>query len=235
MKDTAYYDQESSKYSKKRYPEFEITYTQFLFKRRLALLLNALQETFLQSSSVDLLEIGCADGYVLSTIKNLPIRIRSLIGIDISPAMIEVASQTATANKRFYVRGTHPMKKKAFHGVVEVGVLNLTDLSTDLLYVKDRLKTDGYFFCSIAASTSLLTKLKPESATDYHHFLTYEEYEREIRKYFFIAKSIPYGLFIPYLWRFPRVARIVQPSVETLLKTIIPNLFHEKLYILKMK
>lgn len=235
MKDTRYYDQESLRYSKKRYPESATTYTQFLFKERLAHLLRLLQESFANRRDLELLEIGCADGYVLSKVQALPIHTQRLIGVDISPGMIEAAKLGATEKTGFHLRGTYDFGQESFDGIIEVGVLNLTDLGPDLLFAKNHLREDGYYFCSIAASTSLTVKLKPDNENDYRHFLTYPEYEAEIRKEFHILRSIPYGLFIPYLWRFPSIARVVQPAIERLFRSVAPNVFHEKLFLLKKR
>ncbi len=233
MKDTLYYDQESGLYSKKRYPDLETTYTQFLFKRRLGILLEYLRTAFDGKPSVELLEVGCADGYVLSQVNGLALRAKRLLGVDISPGMVEVAKRRSTDKMRFCVRESYDFSREAFDGIIEIGVLNLTDFVSDVAFAKEHLKTDGYYICSIAASTALVAKLKPGNKEDYCHFLTYPEYEAELRKHFSVIRSVPYGLFIPYLWRSPRLARIIQPAVENLFKKLVPRLFHEKIYLLK--
>lgn len=233
MKDTAYYDKESIQYSEKRYPEISTQYTHFFFKRRLTLLLDLLAQV-VGAKETSLLEVGCADGVVLSTIAKKFDRLEKLIGIDISPEMINVARAHygSDTRARYYVRGESDLQDKMFDVVVEVGVLNLTDLRSDLAFARDHLKEGGHYIASLAATTSLVARLKP-SKEDYRHCMAFAEYERILSEYFTIEQRIPYGLFIPHLWKVPAFARRVQPVVESAFRRLVPHLYHEKIYLLR--
>lgn len=237
MKDTGYYDKESVQYSHKRYPDTSTQYTHFFFKRRLALVLGLLAQIVGAKQGMKLLEVGCADGYVLSRIANEFDGFGSLIGIDISPAMIAAAQMhyASDSRMRYYVRDAYDPQGDTFDVIVEVGVLNLTDLRADLQFARSHLRDNGYYVCSLASSTSLVAQLKPDSREDYRHHLSFAQYERILAEYFTVERRIPYGLFIPHLWKVPALARIIQPAVEQTVRAVCPNAFHEKVYLLKKR
>lgn len=236
MKNTTYYNDESIQYSKKRYPEHATNFTHFLFKKRLELLLRLLKDTSPNLPNRSFLEIGCADGVVsFEILKRYPM-IASLLGVDVSEGMINVAKAHNTfIHAQFSLRDDEELMKKHFNVVIEVGVLNLTDLAVDLSLAKQILQMDGYYICSLASSTSLSAKWKPENISAYKHLRTYDVYEKEITQHFEIRKTIPYGLFIPHLWKIPLIARVIQPAVEFFIRFFAPNLFHEKIYLLQKK
>ncbi len=236
MKDTKYYDKESVQYSQKRYPETEMHYVHFFFKRRLALLLGLLARITNGKRGMSLLEVGCADGFVLSTIAKKLSCFDTLVGIDISPQMIETAKAlNSDPRTHYYVRGERDFEKGSLDIIAEVGVLNLTDLREDLLFAKDHLKEGGYYICSLASSTSLTAKLKPSNRKDYKHFMSFTEYERTLREFFVIEARIPYGLFVPHIWKIPALARFIQPAVGQVFTKLLPNAFHEKIYLLRKR
>jgi SAM-dependent methyltransferase len=233
MKDNNYYNKESSVYSKKRYPEKSTYFVHFLFKRRLQILIKYLQ-LIAKKKEMSLLEIGCADGFVSIQIRENTNIFDEIVGIDISPEMIRIANSSNKDKEiKFLIRNNDINLNRKFDVIVEVGVLNLVDLYSELNFVKNNLTDDGIYICSVASRTSLLNKLKSEGERDFRHFHTFKEYEREIRRYFLITKSISYGLFIPYIWKMPVFAHLFQVIIEKILKDITPNLFHEKIYFLK--
>jgi hypothetical protein len=88
---------------------------------------------------------------------------------------------------------------------------------------------------SSAGKNSLHAKIKLTDKKYAEDYLSYPEYEAIISKYFNVVSSEIYGLFIPKLWVFPRLARKIQPTLEIMFRRILPNLFHEKIYLLKKK
>lgn len=233
MKDSNYYNKESLVYSKKRYPKRATYFVHFLFKKRLQILIESIQSVIKKRKGLSLLEIGCADGIVSVEIGNNIEVFDKIIGIDISTKMIEVANNNKNEKIKFLVRDKITNFNKKFDIIIEIGVLNLVNLSSEFAFVMDNLADEGFYICSIAAKTSTLNKLKPGGENDFKHFLTFKEYEREIEKSFLIIKSVSYGLFIPYIWKIPVFRYFLQVFIEKIFKNITPNLFHEKIYILK--
>ena len=234
MKDTEYYNKESSYYSDKRYPDISRDYTHFFFKKRLSILLNILKKISCRKKGQNLLEVGCADGFVSLAINDLHI-FENITGIDVSADMIQKAIENNHFPQvSFFVRGQENLSA-LYDVIVEVGVLNLTNEISEFEYAKKHLKQNGYYICSIAANTSIRSRLKfKKDGSGFSHLLTFKEYERKMSEKFEIVKSIPYGFFIPYLWKFAVIGRILQPS-ESILRSFAPNLFHEKAYLLKKK
>lgn len=236
MKDTNYYNKESNQYSKKRYPKLLTEYTHFLFKKRLSILINLIDSILVGKKGVKLLEIGCADGVVLKEINKKFNVFTTLVGVDISPKMIDTAKDNNESKKIYYhMRNNEKLNEEQFDIIIEIGVLNFVNFISELNFVKNLLKKDGYYICSLAGESSLTTILKPENKKDYKHFESYKNYENELKERFSLINSVPYGLFIPHIWKIPFLAREVQPFVEFLIKKIFPNLFHEKMYLLKKK
>jgi len=237
LKDTEFYNAVSSSYSLSRYPADPQSYTQFFFKKRLSVMIDFLRcsQEFM-GTGFSVLEIGCADGIVLRKLHDFfRGKFSEYIGIDISPKMVEVAvREHSDAPILFKTRETYADTKK--HDlVIEVGVLNyVSSVEHEYKYVHRILKDTGVYICSLAGTNSLWNRSK-SGDKGYSNFLSYEEYQRLLQKYFTIEKEIPVGLFVPLLWRVPLLARIVQPVIEVILKPIAPDLFHEKVYILKRK
>ena len=234
-KDTEFYNKISGSYSEDRYPEIANSYTQFFFKRRLDLLVNAIKQTTLaHGGELSVLEIGCADGVVLRKVYEVFFKKFSyFVGLDISPKMIEVASlKNSDTGIFFKVRNDyHDLRK--FNLILEVGVINYTEsIEDEMAYAHSVLGVGGYYICSFAGTDSLLNRIKPEDK-GYNNFLSYEEYEEIIQKFFVIERKLPVGFFVPFLWRVPVLARLIQPIAEGIFRGFVPNLFHEKIYFLK--
>ncbi len=232
IKDTEFYNKESSIYSEKRYPEVAKSYTQFFFKERLTCTLEYLRELIQSKNNVSLLEIGCADGIVLQHInKELGSHFSKLIGIDISPEMISVAQKRCENTPMTFVERKDYTEPALYDFIVEIGVINYASLADELEYIASHLNASGYALISLAGTGSLWNKRRT-SDTGFNNFFSYPEYEREIAKHFSIIKSIPIGLPIPVIWRLPLFARFAESVTEKVLRRITPNLFHEKIYLL---
>lgn len=225
----------SGSYSADRYPVVVRSYIQFFFKRRLRLVLEELKFLVDNRRSLGLLEIGCADGVVLRAVAcSFGGNFSEMTGNDISPDMIKraVLLTEKGGGVNYFIRGERTIAQKV-DIILEIGVANYADIDEELLYAKSLLRDDGVYLLSLAGKGSLHGYFW--KGIGYGNFLSYREYEEKISRLFRIEKKIPVGVFIPLLWRVPSVARIIQVIVETLFKSITPNLFHEQVYILKNK
>lgn len=233
MKDIDFYNKESEHYSQKRYPNVAVTYVQFFFKRRLDRVLRELARVSEGKKNLSLLEVGCADGVVLRAVADaFPGVFSELVGVDTSPEMIKQAHAQSTGAAQFFVRGEGALRGK-FDVILEIGVANYADIDEELAHATRLLKGDGVYVLSLAGSDSL--NARAGKGVGYNNFFSYRAYEQKIEQLFFIEKSIPCGFFIPFIWRIPFVARMVQTMGEKIFAPFVPNLFHEKIYILKLK
>jgi SAM-dependent methyltransferase len=229
-----FYNKESSQYSEKRYNSLTETYFQFLFKRRRQLFLDFVGRISKLLDGAHALEIGCADGVIVKKLlQKFPNSFASITGIDISPKMIEEASRTTEDSRAaYFVRGDEP--DTTYEMIIELGV-HAHNFEGEMQYISNHLKTSGYLIYSASGKNSLHAKIKLQTAAYRKDYLSYSGYEKIIQKYFSIVATVPYGLFVPKLWAFPRIARVMQPVLEALLRNIFPGLFHEKIYLLKKK
>lgn len=234
IKNLEYYQKESQNYSDKRYPETDTDYVHFFFKRRLDLLIMYLDSVLKDKTNQEVLEVGCADGIVSRSMMVCFDNIKTINAIDVSSAMIDSArQQTKNKNISFFLRGQEP--KKLYDVVVEIGVVNLTDREVEYNYALDSLKEGGLYICSLASRTSLRSIIKFNEHRDgFAHLLSFDEYEKELAEKFEIVRSTPYGLFIPWLWKAPRLARHIQPFIDKVLSPL-EVVFHEKIYLLRKK
>ncbi len=234
IKDKDFYNKESEKYSSKRYPENASSYIQFFFKKRLNLVLNMLKKVLDDRKELKLLEIGCADGVVLrEVVSKMDNSFSQIVGIDIAERMIDTARLFNKSLKTtYFVRGSEAFSEK-FDLVLELGVINYTDFEKDLKYVLDNLNINGFYILSVAGKDSL-NNFFQGGDNQYQNLLSYKEYEDIIKKYFIIKKIIPCGFYIPFLWRLPSLARILQTIFEEMF-FFLPNLYHEKIYFLEKK
>lgn len=233
MKDAEFYNKESLKYSSKRYPRKASTYIQYFFKRRLQILLIELGEICEEKTGLNLLEVGCADGVVLRAIvEAFPQSFSSMTGIDTAKDMVSAAkSLTNDSRIAFYERGAEPKEKRDV--IIEIGVANYADFDEELRYAKENLIEGGTFILSIAAKGSINAFFG--KGDGYNNFLSYREYESRISHSFRIVRYIPVGFYIPIIWRVPAIARYIQAVKERVMAPIAPNVFHEKVYVLKAK
>lgn len=237
IKDSDFYNKESGIYSSKRYPAIASTYIQFFFKKRLDITVSLLKniyraQTLKTPVSNKLLEVGCADGVVVREIQaKLPNMFSGIVGVDIAPDMIRVATALDQSGKaQFYVRGQEP-HNDLFDVVIEIGVANYTDFDTELVYAHEHLISGGTYILSIAGNNSLSDYMGGD--VGYENFLPYTEYEKKISEKFIIEKIVPVGLRLPLIWKIPACARIIQPILEVISRGFLGHLFHEKVYMLK--
>ncbi len=234
MKNADFFNKESSAYSIKRYVEKPISYTQFFFAKRLSVTLKMIGNFVGGKKELSLLDIGCADGIVVNEIYvKFPNTFASLVGIDTAPEMINTASKKYSSRPFVFQTRENFSDISKKNVIIETGVVNYADLSEELEYANSRLEKDGIYIVSLAGTDSLLNRAKKED-NGYRNFLSYAKYEKEIKNKFEIIRAVPVGLFLPFVWKLPTLARLLQP-LEIIFRPISPNLFHEKVYLLRKK
>ena len=228
-KDESFYNTESAQYSSKRYPPVASTYVQAFFKRRLSITLEVI-ERIPKSEPLSVLEIGCADGVVLRALRErFGARLGAIQGIDIAQEMIARARElnrdfrTTYAVRREYV-------ERPIDLVIETGVLNYAGVE-DISYAARQLKEGGWYVLSLAGTGSIIHQL--DLVGGFKDVRSYREYEALIREEFEIVAVRGCGFFVPYLWRVPALARLLQPYFEGVFGLLLPNLCHEKVYLVK--
>ncbi len=227
-----FYNQESQKYSSKRYPEIASSYYQYLFTKRREIFLafvNAILPKL--GGNPSLLEVGCADGIILKSIETrFPNSFTSIVGMDISPKMIETAKAN-NKNDKISFKLKHELQEGAYDIVVELGVR--APIEDQLSYAQQHLKPGGYFIYSLIGRKSSYANLKLDDASK-KLLKSYAAYEETISKYnFAITDLSAYGLFVPKLWKFPTIARVPQSFLDFIFRKITPELFHEQIYVLR--
>ena len=229
-----FYNNESAQYSKKRYEGALLSYTQYLFRTRLSIFIRMLERAIGARKNISIFEIGCADGVILQAIaKTFPDSIQNMVGIDISQGMIETAAAyNQNKNISFALRGLEENRK--YDMVIELGV-HVPDLQKEIGYVKSRLVEGGYFIYSVAGRKSSHVMFKRKNDAAVKDYLTYEEAEKILKNNFDIVDAVPYGLFVPKLWTSPSAGRFFQPLFDVVFRHIAPELFHEKIYLLRNK
>jgi len=229
---TTFYDKESSSYSQKRYGTAPISYTQFFFQERLGIVLGLVEKY--QKGGL-LIEDGCADGVVIQSVfARFGDVFTQGIGLDISPGMIVEAQKLNKNSKLSFSLKSGLSPEVRADVLLAVGFVSPGIFEDEFSFVKKHLKKDGVLILSLVSRNSIHARLKlrgKEIANDYWDFKKYEEF---LSKDFIIKESVPYGMFVPKLWAFPRVARVLQPVFEVFFK-FFPSLFHEKLYVLVQK
>lgn len=233
-----YYNQESTVYSNKRYLGEVNSYVKYFFRRRLALVVALVKRAVGAKKDLSVLEIACADGVVLRELnRQLPNTFSSLVGNDIAPQMIEVAKGLTPDNLfNYYVRGEEPVSQ--FDLVLSIGYLSPVMFKEEFAYVKERLKSDGYYVCSQAGRHSIQARLRIKNESYYQNYLSYRDVEKKIADDFVIISKRRVGFYLPKLWLWPRLARVIQPLVDQLFSlggSLIGELFHETVYLLQKK
>jgi SAM-dependent methyltransferase len=228
-----YYNNESELYSMKRYPEVTTSLIQFLFKKRRDIVESMLLRITKDRTNLRLIDIACADGILTDYInKKFPSTFKVLVGSDIAPKMIEKARKTYKSdNMNFYVRDDCPTDK--FDIALGLGYLSMSNYSDERIYLKSRLIPGGYYICTFVSKKSIINKIKHSGESYTSDYLTFKEYEDLLRKDYEIIDSMPYGLLVPKIWTIPVLARIIQPIFESIFSSLVPDLFHEKVYLLK--
>jgi SAM-dependent methyltransferase len=233
MRDTTFYNRESVQYSEKRYPPVAESYLQYFYLRRFDIVKDYLAQAI--DTPVRLLEIGCADGIVIRKLSgDLPGKFREIVGVDIAKDMIEEATRKNTSPQiRFCLRDELPVDEQ-FDVVVEVGVVNYASVDEELDAAQAHMREGGRYILSIAGTNSLKNRLKGEDG--FSDFRAYHIYEDMIKEDFIVERVMGCGIFVPYLWRVPRIARIVQPVVDALCNVLGARwLCHEQVYLLRKR
>ncbi len=238
---TEFYDKASKDYSNQRYNSISKSYIQFFFKRRLKIVLKFIEKEFARNTGIDkgeklrLLESGCADGIVIdSIVQNFPNLFFECIGTDISSRMIETAKvKNKYSHISYCLKNTE--ESGLFDLILAVGFVSAGILEDEFNYIKKYLNKNGVIIISLASRKSLYTILKLGDKDYAKDYWTHSQYKKFIEKEFEIIDAVSCGLFIPKLWSIPTLARIIHPVVEAVMRYITPDLFHEKLYILKKK
>ena len=230
-----FYNSESTVYSQKRYEGRVLTYVQYFFRRRCNLLFRILDRVISDQKGLTLIDIGCADGIVTRKIdERFPGTFSLLTGVDISPLMIEKARRLEYDSRiSFFLKDTTP---DMFYDIaLGLGYVSGAILENEIMFAKKHLVYQGYYICSLTAKNSLHARFKLKNAPYRADYRSYDEYRSMLLAHFDILAEIPYGLFIPKLWALPVIGRLLQPFFEIICAHIVPNLFHEKIYLLKLK
>ena len=231
-----YYDVESGQYSKKRYEGVTETYVQYFFKKRREIVLEMLHKILNGKKNLLLLDIACADGVMLPAVDTaFPGVFSKFVGTDISPGMVEVARKVFSHDKRFSFFVKKECPKESSDIAFGLGYLTALIFKEEMKFLFERLKPGGYYLCTFATPRSVYARLKLSDKPYLKDYRTYSEYRIMLDKYFEIIEEVPYGLFIPKLWSVPIIARILQPFFDRVFRCILPNLYHEKVYLLKRK
>lgn len=230
-----HYNKESSRYSSKRYEGKTTNYIQFLFRKRLSIFLSFFNDVLagFPDKKYSLVEIGCADGIIIQKLLNaFPNRFEKIVGLDISKGMIDEAKKNINQeNVSFFVRGEWGHEQSDF--VVRLGV-HTSDVEEELQHIKTLLKNSGLLFYTFASVRSLHAKIKRKDDGVSSEYKTYKEYETYFKKSGFdVLNAKVYGFFVPKLWTFPKIARVLQPVIDKVMAPFFPELFHEKIYLLK--
>jgi len=231
-----FYNTESEHYSDRRYKGDTETYVQYFFKQRRDIVLKMLSGIIENKSDLSLLDIACADGVLTRDIDSkFPKAFAKLVGTDLAPQMVEVARKITVDrnNISFYVKDECPVDK--FDIVLGLGYLSKTIFEDEMSFLLKRLAENGYYICTFASKDSIFARLKLADKYYIKDYGDYKDYDVILSRYFSIVEEIPYGFFVPKLWSVPVLARIVQPIFDKIMRPICPSLFHEKVYLLKLK
>jgi len=157
-----------------------------------------------------------------------------VIGTDISSEMIEEAKKRNTGtNTSFCVR--NELRDNQYDYVLEVGFLTKDLLKDEFEFSRNNLKNTGYYICSLPQKDSLRMLLKVKGKEFKKNNLSAREYEILLNQNFKIIKKDTYGLFIPYIWKIPRIARVMQPLIENIMKPFLSMYYHESIYLLQIR
>jgi SAM-dependent methyltransferase len=229
-----FYDKESTMYSGKRYT-VKNTYVQYFFQTRLNVVKKFLKKILINDRKT-VLDIGCADGVVTRDIfDSFERNIDHMVGVDISSLMISTARQITQSKYKIEYKMKEELTEKDFDIVLAMGYMSLPILEEEIVYLKKHIKTNGIYILTMAGNSSLHAILKVRGKPYFDDFNSYDKYEDALSKHFDILAKRPVGLFIPKLWSVPFIARYLQPFFDSIFRFVVPNLYHEKVYILKLK
>lgn len=241
-----FYNAESAKYSEKRYTGKADNYVRYFFQKRLALVLSYLHKYLSDKNSLRLLDIGCADGVISRAIdESFPKKFDEIVGLDIATKMIEHAREITPDSKfSFFVKDdflknnellAEKYRNMKFDVILSLGYLSMETLEKELDLAQQFLAEKGRYICTLGSKDSIHARLKLQNEPYYKNYGTYSVYESIISKKFQIERTYPYGLFIPKIWTVPAVAKVIHPFIDAIFSHILPNIFHEKIYVLRRK
>ncbi len=232
---TSFYDKESAGYSDKRYNSVPKTFVQFFFQERLRHVISLVGAFSEDKKNLLLLEDGCADGIVAQKVHAcFPDRFGRVIGTDISPGMVEEARKLNRNSKfSFFLKKDLP-ENSAADIFLAVGFVSPGIFDDEFSFIKKHIGKEGIVILSLVSGASIYARTKLQDREVTKDYWDFKKYRQFFKKDFEILVAVPYGLFIPKLWAFPRLARMLQPVFETIFR-IFPGLFHETLYVLKYK
>jgi len=228
-----FYDKESSIYSAKRYLGEVTSYTQFFFHKRLTVVVALMKDLVKDRKQLSLLDIACADGIITQKVaKEYNENFSFFVGNDISAKMVKVANELNHDSRiSFYIKNETPDYK--FDIVLALGFLSGSILKYEIDFASQYLKNDSFFICTLVSKYSILSLLKVRTKPYYQDYWSYKKQEALLKEEGFqIIKVIPCGLFIPLLWKSPKMARKIQPILEVVF-SFMPNLYQEKIYLLQ--
>ena len=228
-----FYNQASTSYSKRRYLGRPESYPQFFFQRRKALTLSLMDQLALGRQNLKLLDVACADGVMsFALFERYPKLWAKIVGVDIAPKMIEVA-QASNQDPRlsFFVKTATPAEN--YDVVLGLGFITGAILSEEINFVKQHLVPNGFYLCTLPSKYSLKALLTIRHEAYRQDYWTYSQYERFLSQHFEILSARPYGLFIPLIWKWPALARLIQTLADRCLAQLLPFAYHEKIYLLK--
>lgn len=228
-----FYNQASASYSNRRYLGKPKSYVQFFFQRRKALTIALMDKLVVGRQNLKLLDVACADGVMsFALLERFPKLWAKIVGVDIAPKMIEVAqANNKDSRLSFFVKDETPAE--TYDVVLGLGFITGTILAEEIAFVKKHLSPEGFYICTLPAKHSLKALLTIRHEAYRQDYWTYSQYEKFLSRHFEILSARPYGLFIPVIWRFPALARLLQTVVETFLAPLLPWACHEKIYLLK--
>jgi len=230
----SFYNKESASYSVKRYQGEIMSHTKSFFHRRLSIINYLVGKIVEGKNNLTLLDIACADGIITQELaKKYNNNFQALIGNDIAPQMIEVAKERNHDSRiSFYVKSETPTEK--YDIVLGLGFITGSTLESEVDFAKNYLKSDGFYICTLVSKYSIMSLLKVRKEPYYQEYWSYKAQEKFLRQDFKIIKAVPCGIFVPFLWKFPSIAKEVQPILEVLF-SFLPNFYQEKMYLLKRK
>jgi hypothetical protein len=135
-------------------------------------------------------------------------------------------------NASFFVREAYTSAEPV-DLVIETGVVNYAHFENELAFAREHLYSGGFYILSVAGTGSLRNRLRHESG--FSDFRSYAAYDKLVQSEFAVRGVRGCGFFIPYLWRLPALARVIQRAVDSVAGILAPDLCHEKVYLLQKR
>lgn len=230
-----FYDLISDHYARDRYLSGVTTFVQFSYVRRLKFVMVFVRAALSQAMKARVLDVGTADGYVLRRIyDNNKDSIALMVGNDISSKMLEEARRQSVGYPVTYILRDEGLVGK-FDLLMEIGV-HIPNLTCEVAWISEQLQPSGYAVITVVNKSSWYSRLKLRNKSYLRDYQTFKTYERILSGTFDILQSRSIGIFIPKLWLLPvSVARPIQTVLEWVSERLIPNMMHERIYLLRLR